>query len=61
MSTETQDTIDIRERGRAADGSIIATDRRLFMQFLAFGGCTQTAQLAQSLEAARSAGPSTKT
>ena len=56
MSTETQDTIDIRERGRAADGSIIATDRRLFMQFLAFGNCTQTGTLAGALEAARFSG-----
>ncbi len=56
MSTETQDTIDIRERGRAADGSMIATDRRLFMQFLAFGNCTQTGTLAGALEAARFSG-----
>ena len=56
MSMETQDTIDIRERGRAADGSIVATDRRLFMQFLAFGGCTETAPFAQALEAARFSG-----
>jgi chlorite dismutase len=52
VNTETQETIDIRERGRAADGSMIATDRRLFMQFLAFGDCTQTALLAQALQAA---------
>ncbi len=53
MSTETQDTIDIRERGRGADGSVIAADRRLFMQFLAFGNCEQTSALAQALEAAQ--------
>jgi chlorite dismutase len=53
MSTETQEAIDIRERGRGADGSMIATDRRLFMQFLAFGNCEQTATLAQALEAAK--------
>jgi chlorite dismutase len=53
MSAETQETIDIRERGRGADGSVIATDRRLFIQFLAFGNCDQTADLAQALEAER--------
>ncbi len=53
MSMESQETIDIRERGRGADGSMIATDRRLFMQFLAFGNCEQTAALAQALEAER--------
>jgi hypothetical protein len=56
MSTEPQDTLDIRERGRAADGSLIATDRRLFMQFLAFGDCAQTALLAEALETARFSG-----
>lgn len=55
MSTETQE-IDIRERGRAADGSIISTDRRLFMQFFAFGGCPQIAALTQALEAAQFSG-----
>jgi chlorite dismutase len=56
MSMETLETIDIRERGRGADGGVIATDRRLFMQFLAFGNCEQTATLTQALEAARFCG-----
>src|SRR4029077_11353649 len=53
MSTETQETIETLARGRGADGCMIATDRRLFMQFLAFGNCEQTAALTQALEAER--------
>ena len=40
MSTETHEPIDIREKGRGADGTPVTLDRRLFMQFLAFGNCT---------------------
>ncbi|HUX42460.1 MAG TPA: chlorite dismutase family protein [Rectinemataceae bacterium] len=31
--------IDLREKGRAADGSTIYSERRLYLQFLAFGNC----------------------
>lgn len=31
--------IDISEKGRGVDGEQISLDRRLFMQFVAFGGC----------------------
>jgi chlorite dismutase len=41
------DEIDVRERGRGA-----ASDRRLFMQLLAFGGAPDSAVLAAALEAA---------
>jgi hypothetical protein len=37
MTTETQSALDIRERGRTADGEPLFLDRRLFLQFLAFG------------------------
>jgi hypothetical protein len=37
MTTETQSALDIRERGRTAEGEPLFLDRRLFMQFLAFG------------------------
>ena len=40
MSTETHEPIDIREKGRGADGTPVTLDRRLFMQFLAFGNST---------------------
>jgi hypothetical protein len=38
MSQEAN-TVDIRERGRGKDGQAIFSDRRLYVQFLAFGGC----------------------
>ena len=41
------DETDVRERGRGG-----ATDRRLFMQLLAFGGAPDSAVLARALEAA---------
>jgi len=37
--------IDISEKGRLKDGSPISLDRRLFMQFLAFGRCIETSSL----------------
>ncbi|MFZ1754269.1 MAG: chlorite dismutase family protein [Caldilineaceae bacterium] len=43
--------LDIRERGRA-NGEVIYSDRRLFMQFLGFGEATDTAALAETLEEA---------
>ena len=46
------DALDISEKGRPAEGEIIRSDRRLFMQFLAFGGCTNPQGLVESLVAA---------
>lgn len=43
--------IDISEHGRTPDGTSLSLDRRLFMQFLAFGGCRDTQPLAKALEA----------
>lgn len=44
--------VDISEKGRTADGQALSSDRRLFMQFLAFGDCldseTVVAALAES-------------
>ena len=34
-------TLDLSEKGRAKDGRIISLDRRLFMQFMAFGGAAE--------------------
>ena len=34
--------VDLREKGRAVDGSTIYSDRRLYLQFLAFGHCLET-------------------
>jgi chlorite dismutase len=40
MTNEQVEVIDISERGRNAEGEVIHSDRRLFMQFLAFGECS---------------------
>jgi hypothetical protein len=42
--------LDLSEKGRGADGQTIALDRRLFMQFLAFGDAGDTAELATALQ-----------
>jgi chlorite dismutase len=47
-----RDEVDVREKGRAADGELITGDRRLFMQLLAFGGAPDSAVLVQALEQA---------
>lgn len=54
MSTQSTDleNIDIREKGRGADGNVISSDRRLFMQFMAFGNAHDTHALVAALEAA---------
>ncbi len=58
MSPETQEPIDVREKGRGADGSPVTMDRRLFMQFLAFGdsSATEMPPLIQALEEAKVVG-----
>ncbi|MFN2106747.1 MAG: chlorite dismutase family protein [Candidatus Promineifilaceae bacterium] len=45
--------IDLREKGRGAEGQTIALDRRLYMQLFAFGGVEDTAELAGALEVAQ--------
>ena len=50
------DETDVRERGRGADGAAIASDRRLFMQLLAFGGASDSGVLARALDGAGIAG-----
>ncbi len=45
--------IDLSEKGRTKDGETISMDRRLFMQFLAYGECRDTAPLIEALQAAR--------
>jgi len=53
MSTDHDDehTLDLSEKGMR-EGKPIALDRRLFMQFMAFGGCDDIAAATQALEAA---------
>jgi len=51
MSIENDDTqLDLSEKGRRKDGTVITLDRRLFMQFFAFGNCRDTTSLIQALE-----------
>ncbi len=47
------DAADILERGRAKDGMEIHSDRRLFMQLLAYGDCRDAASLAEPLRQAQ--------
>lgn len=42
--------LDLSEKGKDKDGNTISMDRRLFMQFLAFGGCHTTGSLVEALE-----------
>jgi chlorite dismutase len=39
MGIEEVEQLDLSEKGRTPDGRIIASERRLFMQLLAYGGC----------------------
>lgn len=41
--------VDLSEKGRGRDGEVIALDRRLYMQFLAFGDCTDSNALVDAL------------
>ncbi len=41
--------LDISERGRNADGEVIYSNRRLYVQMLAFGDCTDTQPLVDAL------------
>lgn len=45
-------TVDLSEKGRGADGQVIALDRRLFMQFLAFGEAQETSVYIEQLDEA---------
>lgn len=47
------DEVDVSEKGRSATGEVISLDRRLYMQFLAFGGCRDSRRLIDGLETAR--------
>ncbi len=43
--------VDIREKGRGRDGQPIFSNRRLFVQLLAYGGCRDSAPLIEVLQA----------
>ncbi len=48
--TSMMEELDLREKGRDAAGQPIYSDRRLFMQLLAFGNCPDLDVLTKSLE-----------
>lgn len=52
MTLETTEQLDISEKGKAADGQTISSDRRLFMQLLVYGGCSNEEALIQALKKA---------
>jgi hypothetical protein len=54
--SEGEERVDIQEHGRAADGQVIAADRRLYMQLLAFGGCGEPTPLVDALQQAQVTG-----
>ncbi len=50
MNRSEGEKINIEEKGRSRDGEKILSDRRLFVQFLAFGGVTDESQVGSVLE-----------
>ncbi len=56
MELKTSDSLNISEKGRAEGGRAISSDRRLFMQLLAFGSCFDVNPLIQALVEAEIAG-----
>lgn len=49
MNKENDDLIDISEKGRAKDGTVLSSDKRLFIQFIAFRGNGEQDELITSL------------
>ncbi|HMR68177.1 MAG TPA: hypothetical protein PKE64_29550, partial [Anaerolineae bacterium] len=49
MSQETMQ-LDLSEKGKSKEGEVISLDRRLFMQFLAYGGCRNVGALIEALQ-----------
>ena len=48
--SEEKDQVDISEKGRGPDGKPISSNRRLFMQLLALGGCADEPGTIQALD-----------
>lgn len=49
MNKENDDSLDISEKGRAKEGTPLSSDRRLFIQFIAFRGGSDTQELISAL------------
>jgi len=56
MRDDADESVDISEKGRGEQGEVISTDRRLFMQLLAYGDCHDSAPLVEALKQADVAG-----
>lgn len=56
MNEKKNDSLDIREKGRSRNGEIIYMDRRLFMQFLAFGSVKEIETFTGSFKSSGFAG-----
>jgi chlorite dismutase len=52
MATDQENLIDISEKGRTGDGRSLSTDRRLFMQLLAYSHCADVTPLVSALSEA---------
>jgi chlorite dismutase len=50
--TQEEFQLDLSEKGRGKDGQPISLDRRLFMQLLAYGGCSEVDLIIKALEQA---------
>jgi chlorite dismutase len=53
MAADQEKLIDISEKGRTGDGRSLSTDRRLFMQLLAYGHCADVTPLVSALSEAQ--------
>ncbi len=49
MAVDMEGLTDLREKGAVKDGERQALDRRIFMQLLVFGGCSDTSELIEVL------------
>lgn len=56
MSAETVGKVDLSEKGRTAEGETVSSDRRLFMQLLAYGDCGDSTPLIEALKQANVTG-----
>lgn len=52
MSIDSSEQVDIREITRTSSGETVASDRRLYMQLFAYGGCADVAPLVDALVSA---------
>ena len=48
--------LDLSEKGKDKDGQVISLDRRLYMQFMAYGHCTDTSAIIDAMQSANIAG-----